>query len=144
MNEENESTHKTHFPYKQPVDQDNKDLFMGLGCLKNREYNIELNLNVCPVQLPPRQIPHKIRDKVKQELDHMASIGVIQQVTEPTEWVSQITTVLKKNGTVRVCLDPRELNKAIHRQHYPMNTLETVVAKMPHVTRFSKFDATSG
>ena len=122
----------------------NKDLFEGLGCLNKREYDIQVDPTVCPIQLPPRQIPHKIRDKVKAELERMVGIDVIEPVTEPTEWVSQITTVIKKNGQVRVCLDPRELNKAIRRQHYPTTVLEDVVSRMPNARVFSKFDATSG
>ena len=74
----------------------------------------------------------------------MTKLGVIERVTEPTEWVSQITSVAKKNGKVRICLDPRELNKAILRQHYPMKTVLEDAATMPNAKIFSKLDATSG
>ena len=123
---------------------ENQDLFEGLGCLKNREYNIEIDPSVPPVQLPPRQVPYKIADQTKAELDRMMKLGVIEPVHEPTPWVNQMTTVLKKSGQVRVCLDPRELNKAIRRHHYPTTTLEQVAARMPNAKVFSKFDATSG
>ena len=124
--------------------KDNEDLFQGLGCLQNRVYDIDIDPTVKPVQSPPRQIPHKIRDQVKAELDRMVSIDVIEPVTEPTEWISAITTVIKKNGDVRVCLDPRDLNTAIRRQHYPMTTIESVIANIPNASIFSKFDAKSG
>ena len=61
----------------------------------------------------------------------MVDLRVIEPVHEPTEWVSQITTVLKNNGQARVCLDPRELNRAIKRQHYPMTVIEEVAARIP-------------
>ena len=120
------------------------NVFEGLGCLSGREYEIRINPSVVPVQLPPRQVPFKIRELVKAELQRMENMGVISKVTEPTEWISQMVVVAKPNGAIRVCLDPRELNKAILRQHYPMNTLEAVVSQMSDVKILSKFDATSG
>eukprot|EP00057_Strongylocentrotus_purpuratus_P021908 XP_011676382.1 PREDICTED: uncharacterized protein K02A2.6-like isoform X1 [Strongylocentrotus purpuratus] len=100
------------------------DLFAGLGRLRNHEYDITLRNDVNPVKCPPRTIPHKIRDKVKAEIERMEEIGVIERVTEPTDWVSQMTVVHKPDGRVRICLDPRGLNTAIRREHFPMPTFE--------------------
>ena len=74
----------------------------------------------------------------------MENIGVIKKVTEPARWVSSMIPVSKSNGEIRVCLDLRELNQAIQRQHYPMPSIEDVTARMPNAKVFSKFDATSG
>ena len=120
------------------------ELFEGLGRLKGHEYNILLKGNAQPKQNPPRTIPHKIRDKVKTELDRMETLGVIKPVSEPTDWVNSMTIVRKPDGAVRVCLDPRDLNEAIRREHFPMRTFEDVAARMPNAVLFSKFDATSG
>ena len=43
-----------------------------------------------------------------------------------------------------VCLDPRDLNKAIQREHYPMKTVEEVAAQLSDAKVFSVLDATSG
>ena len=52
---------------------------------------------------------------------------MICKVTEPTEWVNTLIVVEKpQTGKLRVCLDPRDLNKAIQRPHYPLPTLEDV------------------
>ena len=122
----------------------NQDLFEGLGELKGREHEIVVDQSVPPVQNPPKTIPYKIRDNVLAELDRMENIGVIKKVTEPARWVSSMIPVSKSNGEIRVCLDPRELNQAIQRQHYPMPSIEDVTARMPNAKVFSKFDATSG
>ena len=50
----------------------------------------------------------------------------------------------KPNGKVRLCLDPRNLNKAIQREHYPMKTVEEVAAELSDAKVFSVLDATSG
>ncbi|XP_060083295.1 uncharacterized protein LOC132562561 [Ylistrum balloti] len=62
----------------------------------------------------------------------------------PTDWVNSMVTVTKPNGKIRICLDPRDLNTAIKRQHYPMLTIEEIVAWIPEAKYFSKLDATSG
>lgn len=45
---------------------------------------------------------------------------------------------------VRICIDPRDLNKAIKREHYPMKTIEEVISNMPEARVFSVLDAKSG
>ncbi|KAK7093235.1 hypothetical protein V1264_007025 [Littorina saxatilis] len=74
----------------------------------------------------------------------MEESGVIEKVTEPTDWVNSLVVVEKPNGKLRVCIDPKELNKAIKRPHYLMPTLEDVLSKMSGAKYFSKLDARSG
>lgn len=50
----------------------------------------------------------------------------------------------KKEGKVRVCIDPRDLNNVIKRCHYPLPTLEEVVTRLANAKVFSVFDAKSG
>ena len=49
---------------------------------------------------------------------------VIKKIDEPTEWVSLLVIVQKKTGALRICLDPRDLNKAIKREHFKLPTRE--------------------
>ena len=74
----------------------------------------------------------------------MVEKKVIAPVSEPTEWVSQMVAARKKNGETRICLDPRNLNLALKRSHYPMRTVESVAARMAGATVFSTLDARSG
>ena len=52
--------------------------------------------------------------------------------------------VAVKNGKVRICIDPRDLNKAILREHHPMKTVEEVASNIPNATVFSVVDAKQG
>ena len=52
--------------------------------------------------------------------------------------------VIKPNGKLRISIDPRDLNKAIKREHYPMKTIEDVVTRMPNAKILSILDASSG
>ncbi|XP_030851766.1 uncharacterized protein K02A2.6-like [Strongylocentrotus purpuratus] len=92
----------------------------------------------------PRKMPIALKDKVKAELDSMESQGVIKQIIEPTEWVNSITYVTKKDGSIRICLDPRRLNKALIRPHYKQQTLEELNHKFHNMQHFSKLDAKCG
>ena len=60
------------------------------------------------------------------------------------DWVNSLTIVEKPNGKLRLCLDPKDLNKAIKRHHYEMPTEETVFADMSEATVFSNLDASIG
>ena len=62
---------------------------------------------------------------------------------EPTDWVTCLVTVVK-NDKVRLCIDRKDLNKAIRREHYPISTVEEVVTAFPHAAMFSVLDAKSG
>ncbi|RXN16535.1 dynein heavy chain axonemal [Labeo rohita] len=77
------------------------------------------------------------------ELKRMEDLGVIVKQTEPTDWVNSMVTVLKPEK-LRICIDPQDLNKAIKREHYPLRTIEEIVAEMPNAKVFSVLDANHG
>ena len=93
---------------------------------------------------PPRKTPIALKDSIKQELDKMEKSGVIRRVTEPTDWVSSLAYSHKKGGDLRVCLDPRHLNKALKRPHHKTPTVEELTHKFSGAKVFSKLDAKSG
>ena len=69
------------------------------------------------------------------------SEGILAKVTEPTQ---NSLGVVETNNKLRVYLDPRDLNKAIQRPHYPMRTLEDTLPELVGAKVFSKFDLRSG
>ena len=119
------------------------DLFQGLGCLPGT-YTINLDDSVQPVVHAPRKIPISLKDQVKKELNRMEEIGVVVKQKDPTRWVNSMVVVRKPNGKIRLCIDPRDLNKAVQREHFPLKTVEEVVSQMPGAKVFSRLDAVSG
>ena len=97
---------------KEEVLQKYTQVFTGLGRLE-KPCHIEVDPTVTPVINPPRTVPAALRDRVKEELDDMEKRGVARKVEEPTDWVNSMAIVEKPNGSLRICLDPRHLNKAI-------------------------------
>lgn len=106
-------------------------------------YSLKIDPTVPPVVHGPRRQPQALRQKICAKLEEMTREGQIAKVTEPTDWVSSMV-VKVKGDKVRICLDPKDLNKAIRREHYPIPTVEEVVAGFPEATLFSVLDAKSG
>ena len=90
------------------------------------------------VENPPRKVTVSLKDKIKEELDRMEQTGVIDRQTKPTYWVNSMVAVVKPNKN-RICIEPRNLNEAIRREHYPMTTIEEVFAGMPQAKVFFSF-----
>ena len=69
----------------------------------------------------------------------------IRKVDEPTNWVNSLVIVKKpKSDKLRVCLDPRNLNKAIKREYFQLPTIEDITTRMSGAKYFSKYDANQG
>lgn len=97
------------------------EIFKGFGVLPFT-YKIQLKEDARPVVHAPRRVPAPLRDKVKQELDRMTALGVIKKVEEPTEWVNSMVCVKKQSSDLRLCMDPKDLNANIKREHYQIPT----------------------
>ena len=113
------------------------------GCLLG-EYTIHVDPTIPPVVHLPQWILIALKEKLKAELDSLVTKGIISPVTEPTPWVNSIVCVTKANGSVRLWLDPRDLNKAIRRPHYVTPTFEDVTAKLRGARWFTIVDIKSG
>ena len=62
--------------------------------------------------------------KLTDELNRMEKLNIIEKVSHPTDWVNNIVIVEKLNGSVRVCLDPMQLDKDIRHYYYQLPTPE--------------------
>ena len=118
-----------------------KDVFEGLGHIGDSTFMV--NETVKPVQHAPRRVPVALREEVKKKLTDLEKRGIIKKVTEPTEWISSMVIGAKPNKS-RICLDPRELNKALKRPKYQMPTLEEILPRLAKAKVFSTLDTKDG
>ena len=118
------------------------DVFQGLGKLPG-QYHIEIDRDVNPVVHAPRRVPVALRDKLKHELREMVIDYIIAPVREPTEWVSSLLLVSKPDE-LRICMDPRDLNRAIKREHYQMPTIEEIATRLSGARVLTVVDAKNG
>ena len=129
---------------EEAVHQQFPSLFRGLGNL-GEEYIIRLKPEAKPHSLfTARRIPLPLREKVKNELDRMESTGVISKVEEPTPWCAGMVPILKRDGTVRICVDLKRLNENVLREVFPLPQVDEALAQLTGAKLFTKLDANSG
>ena len=78
------------------------------------------------------------------ELNNMIESGEIRYVTEPTDWCAAMVPVIKKTGALRICVDLKQLNTAVRREHHMLHSLKDIAPKPAESKVFSTLDATSG
>ena len=118
------------------------DVFQGLGCLDG-EYHIEVDPSIRPVQHLPRRVPLALKPRLKAKISELEQRGVIQKVEEPTQWISSMVTVVKPDK-LRICIDPKDHNRAIKRPKYQIPILDEVLPNLANAKVFSVLDAKDG
>lgn len=120
------------------------EMFDGQVGLFDGEVELKLSPEAKPVQLPPRAIPQSVLPELKKELDKMEREGIIRTCPETTEWVHNLVIAKKKNGALRICLDPRNLNKHLIRSVHHTASWEDAQHSFRNGVFFSTLDAKSG
>ena len=113
------------------------DRFDSLGHFPGT-YHIVVDPNVRPTIHAPRRCPMQMKDEIKSELEKMEEARVIRRVTEPTDLASSLTFSRKGDGGLRMCLDPKDLNRAIKRCHLKIPTVEEITHQFAGSKFFSK------
>ncbi len=100
--------------------------------------------NIKPTVLPARRVPVAMQQALKDELDRLQDLKIISPVTTPTNWVSQMVSVRKRDTSLRICIDPTPLNNALKRERYQMKTFEDILPELANAKVFSKCDLHHG
>ena len=82
------------------------ETFDGQVGLFEGEASLKLSPEAKPVQLLRRAVPQSIMPQLKKALDKTDQEGIIRACLETTKWVNNLITFIKKDGTLRLCLDP--------------------------------------
>ena len=137
------------------IDDDNKtltkssmgesyaDVLSGEGKMEGT-LHLEVDETVSPVILPPRRVPVAMKQPLKDELTRLQEMGVIAEVDTPTDWVSSMVIVKKKSGKIRLCIDPKPLNKALKRSHYMLPVIEDIIPELTSAKVFTVCDVKNG
>ena len=119
-------------------------LFDGtLGTWNTEPYNIELKDGAQPYHAKPYPIP-RVHDKVfRDEIERMCKIGILRRVND-SEWGAPTFCQSKKNGTIRILTDLRELNKLIKRKPFPIPKVQEMLLKLEGFTYATSIDLNMG
>nr|XP_022907407.1 uncharacterized protein K02A2.6-like [Onthophagus taurus] len=120
-----------------------QDLFDSLGEITGT-CKIELTNSAIPTIQAKRKIPLSLRPKLKETLENLEKKEIISKVDQPTDWVNSLMIVEKPNGQLRLCLDPKPLNKFIKRQHFMIPTSEDIFTRLAEKNVFTVMDMKEG
>ena len=122
-------------------------LFTGIGRFKCKPVHITTRQNGVPIQKTPRKVPLAMKEKFKKELDRMEAQGIISKFDGRDmnpKWLNSFVIVKKPNGSLRICLDPTDLNKEIVRPVCNSQTMDDVIEKLKGARYFAVFDTSKG
>ncbi|GFO04002.1 Zinc finger protein [Plakobranchus ocellatus] len=107
------------------------------GIVSTEEHCIEMTSSI-PVRQRPYPVPYAMRQTLRDELREMEDLGAIRKSSYP--YASPVVVVKKKDGTNRVCIDYRRLNKLTIFDPQPMKPPAAIFQGMEKDQYFSKID----
>ncbi|GFU62116.1 hypothetical protein TNCV_2428211 [Trichonephila clavipes] len=105
---------------------------------KIKTTDIELSITVTddkPIYHSPRRLPFTERDIVDKQIDEWIQNGVIEPCS--SAYASQVLVVRMKDGSPRVCIDFRKLNRVLVKDHYALLLIEDILDKLQDTRVFS-------
>nr|GEZ80800.1 putative reverse transcriptase domain-containing protein [Tanacetum cinerariifolium] len=129
----------------QPIVSEFPDVFPdelpGIPPVREVEFNIELIPGAEPISKAPyRMAPVELKE-LKDQLQELLERGFIRPSVSP--WGTPVLFVNKKDGSMRLCIDYRELNKITIRNHYPLPRIDDLFDQLQGAIHFSKIDLQS-
>lgn len=109
-----------------PVVNEYQDVFLddilNMSPKRDLEFNIDLVPGMGPISKPPyRMAPAEMRE-LKTQLEELLDKGYIRPNVSP--WGAPVLFVKKKDGTLRLCIDHRELNNVTVKNKYPLPRID--------------------
>ena len=95
---------------------------LGLPPDRELEFGIEIFPRSTPISIPPyRMTPTELKE-LKTQLQDLVDKGFIRPSVSP--WSAPLLFVKKKDGTMRLCIDYRQLNNVIIKNKYPLPRID--------------------
>ena len=133
---------------KQDILSQYSGCFEGIGHFPGDLYKFHLKPDHKPAQHAPRKVPVHLETAFKEEIESLVKQGILEEVKEHTDWVNSYVIVEKDTGNhhspnhivkkkLRICLDLRDLNKALEREPYHTRSVDEITAKLQDITVFT-------
>lgn len=106
------------------------------------EFVIEVEPGTQPISRPPHRMAPSELKELRTQLDELTVKGYIRPSVSP--WGAPILFVKKKDGSMRLCVDYRELNKVTIKNKYPLPRIDDTFDQLRGAKVFSKLDLRSG
>ncbi|GJR61092.1 putative nucleotidyltransferase, ribonuclease H [Tanacetum coccineum] len=118
------------------------DDLSGLPPIREIEFRIELTPGATPVAKSPYRLAPSELEELSGQLKELQDKGFIRPSSSP--WGAPVLFVKKKDGSFRMCIDYRELNKLTVKNRYPLPRIDDLFDQLQGSQFFSKIDLRSG
>nr|GFD01296.1 putative reverse transcriptase domain, aspartic peptidase domain protein [Tanacetum cinerariifolium] len=132
--------------HDQPIVSEFPDVFPdelpGIPPIYEVEFNIELISGAEPITKAPYRMALIELKELKDQLQELLERGFIRPSVSP--WGAPVVFVKKKDGSMRLCIDYRELNKITIRNRCPIPRIDDLFDQLQGAMHFSKIDLRLG
>jgi hypothetical protein len=129
-----------------PVVSEFSDVFPeelpGLPPLREVDFPIDLVPGAAPISRTPYRMAATELAELKRQLADLLAKGFIQPSASP--WGAPVLFVKKKDGSLRLCIDYRQLNQVTVKNKYPLPRIDDLFDQLHGAAVFSKIDLRSG
>ncbi|GKA80428.1 hypothetical protein Tco_0787024 [Tanacetum coccineum] len=129
-----------------PIMRDFLEVFLedlpGLPPTRQVEFQIDLVHGVAPVARAPYRLSPSEMKELSEQLQELFDKGFIRPSSSP--WGALILFVKKKDGSFRMCINYRELNKLMVKNRYPLPRIDDMFDQLQGSSVYSKIDLNSG
>ncbi|MCO5612108.1 hypothetical protein L7F22_066370 [Adiantum nelumboides] len=103
-------------------------------------------IDLIPGSSPPNQPPYRVslsqQEEIMKQVTELLEKGLIRPSSSP--YCSPVLLVQKKDGTFRMCVDYRSLNKITIKNRFPIPRIDDILDKLQGARIFSRIDLKSG
>ncbi|GJU80890.1 putative reverse transcriptase domain-containing protein [Tanacetum coccineum] len=114
----------------------------GLPHTRQVEFHIDLVPGAAPVARAPYRLAPSEMKELADQLQELSDKGFIRPSSSP--WGAPVLFVKKKDGSLRMCIDYRELNKLTVKNRYPLPRIDDLFDQLQGSSVYSKIDLRSG
>ncbi|GJV99035.1 putative reverse transcriptase domain-containing protein [Tanacetum coccineum] len=129
-----------------PIVRDFPEIFPedlpGLPPTRQVEFQIDLVPGAAPVARAPYRLAPSEMKELSEQLKELSDKGFIRPSSSP--WGAPVLFVKKKDGSFRMCIDYRELNKLTVKNRYPLPRIDDLFDQLQGSSVYSKIDLRSG
>ena len=95
-----------------------------------------------PIKQRPYKVPYALESEYDKQIEMMLHTKTIKPSWSP--WTSPVVMVMKKDGTLRFCIDYRKVNEVTRKDTYPLPLIDMMFDKLKKSTIFTVMDLQKG
>ena len=118
------------------------DELPGLPLHRDVDFGIELHAGTSPISMTPHRMAPVELQELRVQLQELLDKGFIRPSTSP--WGAPVLFAKKKDKTLRLCIDYRQLNRVTIKNRYPLQRIDDLFDQLRGARVYSKIDLRTG